>query len=419
MISSQVALFPISDISATHRQRQDIPPDHITSLADSILRLGLINPILLHGFSLVAGQCRLMAFRQLCTAKTPCPWPEYEDWNKIPIHLVDNPTPQEIQILELEENIKRRKLSWEDEAQAVQQLHKLLDADIAATAAHLGISSHHAWRCLQVADELSNPKLRNASSIRSASAVIERETARAVQEELEELVSVDTVPDSEPVPQQIICADMHSAVAPSTKFNFIHCDFPYGINYHLHQQGTPSAATQYTDSPETFWDLCDTFAARCEELCSPSAHLMFWFSMKYYQPVLEFLRKQTSFSINPYPLIWHKSDNVGMVPDFNRGPLQIYETAFFGSQGDRLIVNTVANLYSAPKHRGSSHPSTKSESMLRHFFRMFVDEHTRMLDPTCGHGSAVRAAQSLGAKAAVGWDINQDFVDDANRGELG
>ena len=98
MITSQVTLFPISDISATHRQRQDIPPDHITSLADSILRLGLINPILVRCStdsvklfsSLVAGQCRLMAFRQLCTAKTPCPWPEYEDWNKIPTHFAED-----------------------------------------------------------------------------------------------------------------------------------------------------------------------------------------------------------------------------------------------------------------------------------------------------------------------------------------
>jgi DNA modification methylase len=53
--------------------------------------------------------------------------------------------------------------------------------------------------------------------------------------------------------------------------------------------------------------------------------------------------------------------------------------------------------------------------MLEHFFRMLVDENTRLLDPTCGSGSALRAARSLGAKDYLGIEANPDFAREAVR----
>ena len=130
--------------------------------------------------------------------------------------------------------------------------------------------------------------------------------------------------------------------------------------------------------------------------------------------ILTFFASKTDFVLNPFPLVWHKTDNTGVIPDPNRGPRRIYETAFMGARGDRFIVEPVANVYGAPTTK-IVHPSEKPEPMLRHFFRMFVDEHTKMFDPTCGGGSAVRASASLGAKSSVGWEIDPDFADAARK----
>jgi site-specific DNA-methyltransferase (adenine-specific) len=54
--------------------------------------------------------------------------------------------------------------------------------------------------------------------------------------------------------------------------------------------------------------------------------------------------------------------------------------------------------------------SEKPEPMLRHFFGMLVDENTVMLDPTCGSGSSLRAAESLGAKHVLGLELNPEFA---------
>ena len=49
----------------------------------------------------------------------------------------------------------------------------------------------------------------------------------------------------------------------------------------------------------------------------------------------------------------------------------------------------------------------KSQAMLEHFMRMVVDEGTRMLDPTCGSGSALRAADRLGAREVLGLERDE------------
>ena len=59
--------------------------------------------------------------------------------------------------------------------------------------------------------------------------------------------------------------------------------------------------------------------------------------------------------------------------------------------------------------------SVKSPEMLQYFFAMFVDQNTRMLDPTCGSGSALRAAEALGAGYVIGLEKNEEFALSARR----
>ena len=75
-------------------------------------------------------------------------------------------------------------------------------------------------------------------------------------------------------------------------------------------------------------------------------------------------------------------------------------------------MSSVSNAFAAPTDR-QQHMSTKPEAVLRHFFRMFVDENSVILDPTCGSGSALRAAKSLGAAHILGIEIDGEFADRA------
>src|SRR6516164_7277947 len=125
---------------------------------------------------------------------------------------------------------------------------------------------------------------------------------------------------------------------------------------------------------------------------------------------LESLSKH--FDIDPFPLVWMKVPSAGLVPDPKRKTRRIYETCFYGSRGDHKILTPVANAYAGPID-GSGHPSAKPEKMLRHFFEMFVDETTRMLDPTCGSGTSLCAAESLHAAHIQGIELSKDYAERA------
>jgi len=85
--------------------------------------------------------------------------------------------------------------------------------------------------------------------------------------------------------------------------------------------------------------------------------------------------------------------------------------AFFGWRGGRGLgtAGPKANLYPSPTDR-DDHPHEKSEEMLQHFFSMLVGSGTRLLDPTCGSGSAIRAAQSLGVKHILGLEADPEYA---------
>ena len=131
--------------------------------------------------------------------------------------------------------------------------------------------------------------------------------------------------------------------------------------------------------------------------------------MNHYEETFRLLNEETPFTIDPFPLIWHKSDGMGFLPDPNRGPRRTYETAFFGHSGDRKIVRAVSNSLSATTV-ADSHLSEKPQHVLSHFMRMLVDQHSSVLDPTCGSGSALRAAVALGAKHVLGLEINPEYA---------
>lgn len=395
------------NVNRAERQRRDLP--NIDTLADSIRRLGLIHPIVIdRENNLVAGERRLSA----CIAL---------GWTHINAQYSDDLDPLVRHAIELEENIKREALPWQDECRAVAEYHALRssqepDWSQAKTGEALGLDQSDISNKIKVAQALDSGHelVLNAPRLSTAKGIVRRAESRAAESEL---LSLGAGPSLEPEPLTgpIINADFNEWAGRYTgpKFNFIHCDFPYGINADKFNQGAAATHGGYADTEETYWNLCITLAANLDRLVAPSAHIMFWFSMHYYQETLDFFEKNTDFRLDPFPLIWTKSDNIGIIPDPERGPRRIYETALFGSRGDRKIVRSKSNAFVGSSER-SVHMSIKPVPMLSHFFEMFVDESTNFLDPTCGSGASVRAASAMKAKTVIGLEINPDFANQAN-----
>jgi ParB/RepB/Spo0J family partition protein len=431
------------------RQRKKIETDDID---DSIRERGVLQPIIVRPagpddntdlpWVIVAGERRLTSSIKVGLVD-------------IPARLGDELSYKEWQLIELEENVKRQALEWQDEVRAISRIHTILleeneDWDAKATAKYIGMDTSSIYRTLRVARDIDNPRIAGAGGIRPAWNILDRLDERRSTDIINSIVEDGIGAFSEPASAPAVALGASPApvaIAPATaggttplassaiittkqqvpvplappresilnvdflewaptysgpRFNFIHMDPPYGINVFAGAMSGRKSHDTYNDDEEVYWAILKCFCDNIDRLMTPSGHLMIWFSMDYYSETLAFFAKHApSLTFSKHPLYWTKTDNVGILPDPKRGPRRIVETALHASREDHLIVRSVSNWYGAPTDK-TYHTSTKPEPMLRNFFQMFVDETTRLLDPTCGSGSALRAAESLGAADVLG-----------------
>jgi ParB-like chromosome segregation protein Spo0J len=412
MTSGTFRMVPIESIRVNRDQRQRKELAQIDVLADSIHRLGVINPLTItRSNDLVAGERRLAALRMLGR-------------DQVPVQYIDEQVDEfTTRAIELEENIKRLDLTWQEQCRAVIEYHSIRLAQEPQwskedTGKFLGLTYKTVLAYLQINKEAEeSPQIMEAPLLSTAQGMVARASERRADKEREQLRGFKIIENDAKEKGSIVAADFTEWVKTyeGPRFNFLHCDFPYGIGTDKRQQGNAVAVLGgYNDTPDAYFRLLGTLCDNITRICTDSAHIMFWFSMRYYHDTLEFFSAHSDFSIDPFPLVWLKSDGVGLLPDPQRGPRRIYETCLFGSRGDRKIVSSVANAFASPTDI-KDHVSTKPEPVLHHFFRMFVDENSVVLDPTCGSGSALRAAKSLGAGHILGIEINAEFADQANR----
>jgi ParB/RepB/Spo0J family partition protein len=427
-------------------------------LLSSITQHGVISPILIdRGMKLIFGERRY-------TASALVGHPD------IPVRFVEDLTASEYEQLELIENLCRQELEWKDEVRAIAKLHGLnvLAAraaggtwSIDSTAEQIGRSFSIVARILRVWKDFDSPKIAMAVSMQQAFNTLSRFDDRAEAETLSDLVdatseifdrpvggagavdgggnfaqkpgshagigdgmgdgasgtdghslpsaTVPQIPKPPPIQHASFLQWLEEYSGPT--FNMLHCDFPYGVNLFGGAWSGRNSHTTYEDKPDDYITLIKALCSKLDNILSPSAHVMFWCSanIRLQANTIQLFRELApSLIFNEFPLVWHKTDNVGIVPDPAREARRVVESCLYASREDRKIVRTVSGAYGSPTNK-DLHPSTKPEPMLRHFMQMFVDENTSLLDPTCGSGSALRAAESLGAKRVLGLEKDEEY----------
>lgn len=483
LVSNEFELRPLDTlfVDRATRQRQDIftpEGEFINSdgLCESVAARGVLSPLLVkRSGEIIYGERRFEAAKRAGLAH-------------VPVRYAEDLSPSEAKLIELEENTRRRDLSWRDQARAIAELHALYaelngaspDAfPASSTADIIDMSAVHVRRNLRVAEDLDNPRLANATGISQAYNLLVRQDERLVEDIVEDITQAaksattgrigalaggpipvygggdgatlgggpqeahiagveghagdPTNPIADPTsarhgrplapsnpPPPILCANFLD-FAPSyagPRFNFIHCDFPYGqpIGGQQREQ-IDKMNNPYADSRELYEALISALCANLDRLCAASAHIVFWLNADFsvhQRTRAMFAQLAPSLAIWERPLIWHKTDSVSVLADASRLPRYSYETALVLVREDRKIIKAVHNAYGAPTDK-RLHPSTKPEPMLKHFFGMFIDAHSRVFDPTAGGGSALRACDALGAESVLGLEVDAAYAHEANK----
>lgn len=436
-----------------NRQRKDL--GDLSDLKTSLLRVGLINPIVIEMdkedglFYLIAGERRFTAWSQLAQeGKKP---------KEIPCQILSQLDDASKHLIELEENIKRKDLTWQEYCEAVDKMYFLKGCENNQELAdYLGLSLSVVQRARQIWANKDNPKVLAADNMAAAMTICKRESARimdAAQNDLDHILAttlfsgektdvptqattvvrqsesdgqplVSTVsPDAsektenaelETRSAKIICRDFISFASTyeGKKFNLLHLDFPYGINHDRSEQGHTKDFGTYEDSEDTFKTLVNALLENEGRLIAQSAHVICWISLRYLEWTKEAFTKK-GFSCHMQPFIWHKADNKGIIADVQCGMRNVGEYALIFNRGRFPVIKNISNIFDHPTTK-RFHASEKPLPVLEYLFSAFVDEKTRLLDPTCGSGTAIMAGAKAGAEEALGIELDETFASKAN-----
>lgn len=437
------------------RQRRTLDKD-IDALAEQIDRAGLINAIVIHSDGrLVAGERRLEAHKKLGRQKIRCT-------------IFESLAPHDAFLIELQENLARRQLNWQDEAKAVLDYHhmrksKVPEWTLRASAMDIGCSEERVRLYTTVAKYLNDPDVAGCQTMQGAfnllrgraeraqaaaqnrglqianalpdiSAVATKEDRTAAVTSLISGGSLDDITITERDPfaileagkvaeeslaaQQEIEADDYSPIITGDflewvadydgpKFDVLHVDFPYGKGYsgsNTRKTGRAHVAPRYADDPDVHWALLEGLLEHQDKIAFPIAHILYWFDMDYYAAVRESFERSGWTLVQPHPFIWAKPYQ-GNAADPKRRPRHCYETCLLFSRGDRRLARLDQDFF-VGRTDEKLHINQKSMDMLKHLLSMFVDEHSAVLDPTCGSGSALAAARDIGAARILGLELD-------------
>jgi site-specific DNA-methyltransferase (adenine-specific) len=379
------------------RQRTQFTEAGIGSLATSLAKVGQLHPLYVRvresddGFDLISGYRRLMAARKL-------------GWEEIWVETTEKADPLELEEMELDENLQRENLSWQEEVAAKKRLMDLraekYGDDYRAVAEHVGEGRGTFWEDVKIAEALEEmPELAQS---KNKTAAMNKIRLKKRREGLIEKASAGTFSGA-----------LYENYAGKVKLGncleimkgwnngcaqLIVTDPPYGINLDSGdtKKGNPHPQV-YEDDPGAVMDLVYLAAKECYRLLISDAHAYFFFDIKAYPKVFSLLT-DVGFLVDPIPLIWVKNQS-GQVnhPDSRFG--SAYEACFFCRKGSRALlkqgVSNVLKIDVVPSGK-KIHPTEKPVSLLQALIEFSSVPGETIVDPFGGSGSTAEAAVRSG-----------------------
>lgn len=452
---SQVAILP-------DRQRQEFEPEAMQELISSIEDNQLMHPPVLRTpnaadrlkfpdfpldgkMVLVAGERRFRAigeiyelggqFRhngQLFSAEQ----------NRIPYTDLGSLDELSAEEAELDENLKRRDLSWKELAAAHDRLHRLRvkqrnaensealileqpikpSHTVADTAQELtgrrdGAYQDNIRKELIVAKHLDNPEVAKAKSVDEAFKILRKQEETAKNVELGRIVGATFNADLHQLHNRDCIGFMQEVAAgpESAKFDVILTDPPYGMGAHEFGDGAGKVANSehhYDDTYENFMRLMlgtETEPGWCAlsyQVCKPQAHAYVFCDIDNFG-VLKAWMQEAGWYVFRTPLINHKM-NSGRVPLPDKGPRRQYEIILYAIKGGKTTTHIYPDVISTSADENLTHGAQKPVALYQNLLQRSVKPGDRVADFFAGSGTIFEAAHSFKC-SATGTEVSPEY----------
>ncbi|KKN19967.1 hypothetical protein LCGC14_0940190 [marine sediment metagenome] len=383
----------LADIKVGKRVREEY--GDITGLAQSIQKYGLLHPIVVNKdnggeWELVAGERRFKAHL-------------YLGLEEIEVNELKNLSEMERAEIELEENIKRKAFTWQEEVQAKLLLdsikksiygtatkgHKSDGWGVKDTATSLGESMGQVSMDIQLAKGLGMyPQLKDEKTKTAAFKKMKRLKEQAIQTEIQKRLA-----NAEPV-DDVHLGDCRVIVPKlKVKADLVLTDPPYGVDL-----PTSGKAYKKFKRDEIFEDreyetddmLRGAFKAMYNNL-KDDRHAYVFIASARKKDITKLL-KEAGFDVDDILLIWSKgtSSSAANPEDWSRS----YEGILHCMKGSRPLNRNPLDVlsYKIVPSRLRIHPTEKPVALMQVLIETSTLPGELVLDPFAGSGCVGEAA---------------------------
>lgn len=428
--STPLSLITISP----DRQRQDFDPEALTDLANSISARGLLHaPVLREtpeGLVLVAGERRLRAMESLWAVGSGILYngvlypPE-----TVPFVTLGELDPLEAEEAELDENLKRENLSWQEEASAVARLHSLRakqaalvgqSHSIAATArelhpekaegkrdGELGAVQSEVRAQVILAQHLDNPEVASAKTSKDAFKILKRQEETTKNQELAARVGKSFNSSA----HSLIHADCLEWLTdcPANVYDVILIDPPYGMGADTFGDGGGKLSNSehtYRDSEEEWGRLFAELPAALFRVAKPQAHAYVFCDLDKFHD-LKSRMEAAGWYVFRTPLIAYKP-NSGRVPLPEHGPRRQYELCLYAIKGKKPVTAIYSDVIPCRLEENLGHGANKPVELYTNLLQRSVRPGDSVLDCFAGTGTIFPAAHGLKVRA-TGIELSAEY----------
>lgn len=412
---------------APDRQRRQLTPEALGELAESLGSRGLMHaPVLRQhpdgSWSLVAGERRVKAIQELWLLGTPVKYnghviPEGE----IPYVTLGELSPLEAEEAELDENLRREPLTWQESAAAMAKLHRLRSAQaatsgrvhtVADTAMEVkgrtdGSYQEAVRKEIIVARHLDNPDVAKAKTTEEAFKILKRQEEARKNVELAQKVGAVFNKSAHTI-LNLDCLVWMKATEET--FDVILTDPPYGMGADSFGDGGDGRLSNnehhYNDSPEEWRRLMRQWCPLAFKVAKPQAHAYVFCDFDNFHE-LKRMMQDAGWYVFRTPFIAHKP-NSGRVPLPFEGPRRQYETLLYAIKGHRPVTAIYPDVISTQAEGGFLHGAQKPVALFVDLLKRSVRPGDKVLDSFGGSGTTVEAAHQMKCAATV-IEMNPDY----------
>ncbi len=417
--------LPVEQIEVGERHRKKFAVRSLSELKTSILSAsGLLHPIVVRAvddhYTLVVGERRLRAIREIHEARSTFHFAGLDvPPGTIPV-ITAAPMLTDTDILEAElnENLHREDLTWQERVDAISELHALRTKQ---DPTHTYVDTSREISSTATTPQLEMPPERratNATRIANAeliaqhmddedvrNAANERDALRIVTQKLETLFTLATVRPVSTI-HTLYHEDFRKVQFEPGSFDTVITDPPYGMGVkNFGDAAKLRHEYDESDSVQLHANLIDLLG----KVCAEDAHVYLFCDIDRFFPIAKMFRA-CDWKVRRAPLIWSKGNSGHLSEGDVYGFRRSYEFILHARRGNKSHRTLINDIIPITPARNKYHAAEKPAELYTILMGCSTYSGERVLDPFAGSGPIFTAATAIGA-LATGCETSEKFIE--------